>query len=546
MIARFLHTQSKSVTFSANILIFSSFISAVLGILRDRLLVSHFGAGGDTDVYLAAFRIPDLVYGIFILGGISVAFLPLFSELFEKNEKEAWAFASNLFNILFAGLALFAAVLFLMAPLLSHIITPGFSPEQKALTISLMRLMFLSPIFFGIASVLSGVVQYFDRFLAYAIAPILYNIGIVVGILFLAPRFGIWGVGLGVALGALLYFLVQLPSAIYSGLRWRPVFFLRDPSMKKVWRLAIPRLPGALGYHINLILMTALASTFSVGSITVFSLANNIQAFPINLIGVPFAIAVFPALSRAFAKKNIDQFRSAFVLAFSEIMFLALPMAVTLFLLRAQIIRLAYGAGRFGWQDTRLTAAVLGIFTLGVLFQALIPLLARTFFSIQNTKTPTIAGLFTVGFNIILALLFIRLFSFENMFSKTIAEMLHLQGIQDLRVLSLPLALMISGFFQCVVLSVLLAKKVQHMFMKEFFFAFLKLFIPTVLLGGAIYGTLQVFGMFFTLRTFGEVFLQTVFALGVGGAVFLLAAWAVKSPQLWSIIGSLKRQFYGK
>ena len=297
VIHQFLNFQSKSVRFSAMLLAASSGISAFLGLLRNRLLGSHFGAGGETDIYLAAFRIPDFIYGIVIMGGISVAFLPLFSEYVSKKKEELWQFVNNLLHVLLVVLGAACLLLALFAPLLMKLIAPGFDAEQQEEAVALSRLLFLSPVLFGISSMVSGVLHYFNRFVSYALAPIVYNLGIIAGILFLAPSMGVFGVGIGVVAGAALYLLIQLPSFVLSGFRWMPIFKPQEPSVARLFKLALPRIPGAMGYQLNLIVMTSLASLLPAGTITMFTFANDLQSFPVNLIGVPFAIAAFPAAS---------------------------------------------------------------------------------------------------------------------------------------------------------------------------------------------------------------------------------------------------------
>lgn len=461
MISRLLNFQSKTITFAAVLIGSSALISRFLGLIRDRLLAGNLGAAEEFDIYLAAFRVPDFIYGIFILGGISAVFLPLFSEYFEKSEKEAWEFVNNLLHVFVCGLAALAVILFFLAPWLAHIVAPGFSSESKEMTVGLTRLMLLSPILFGISSVFSGVLQYFNRFLAYSLAPIMYNLGIIGGILFLLPKFGLWGLGMGVVLGAGLHVLIQIPSAIKSGFVWHPVLSLGHPSIWKVLRLALPRTVGVAGYHINLIVMTALASTFSMGSIAIFILADDIQHVPVGLVGIPFALASFAALSRFFAQKNLLAFQETFFLAFRRILFLTAPFVLFLFLGRKPLTQLIYGTGRFGTADVQLTAAVLGVFTFGILFQALIPLLARAFFSLQDTKTPTVIGLSVVALNIILALAFTKAFQFENFFSGSVLSFLGLDYSSQAQIVALPLALTISALVQFSFLFVFLKKRMK-------------------------------------------------------------------------------------
>ena len=541
------HSHTKTIAMAAGLLMVSSFISGILGLIRNGLLSWRFGAGETTDIYLAAFRIPDFLYGVLIMGGITAVFLPIFSESLEKNKKEAWEFTSNLLNILLAALAILSVIAFLFAPILIQLVAPGFSLDQRDVAASLTRLMLLSPIFLGISSIFSGVLQYFGKFAAYALAPILYNIGIIIGILFLVPLFGIWGLGLGVVGGALLHLLVQVPAAVKLGFHWEPLFHIQHPLISKVFRLALPRTIAAAGFHINLIVITALASIISTGSITIFNYANDIQHLPIGLIGASFAIAAFPALSRFFAEQNIERFRTAFLHTFRQIAFLVVPVSLMLFLLRAQIVRLIYGAGdKFTWDDTRLTAAVLGIFAFGILFQAFIPFLARTFFSTQNTKTPTIISIATVILNILLAIVFLKIFSSINVFTEVFISFLKLEGIADIRVLALPLALAISGIFQFLLLILFLRKYIRDMLEREMVTSLLKTGISAIILVSVTYVLLQLYGGIFALRTYGEVFWQLVIASFGGGAVYFGVAFFLRSTEMSSIWSVCKKQLYGK
>ena len=457
-IHQLLNFQSKSVSFSAMLLAASSLVSAFLGLMRNRLLGNQFGASGETDIYFAAFRIPDFIYGIVIMGGITVAFLPLFAEYASRGKEEAWEFVNNLLHVLLVVLGAFCVLLAIFAPLLMELVAPGFGPEQKASAITLTRLLFLSPVLFGISSVLSGVLQYHNRFIVYALAPILYNLGIIAGIVFLAPSMGVLGVGVGVIGGAGLHLLIQLPSFFASGFIWKFAFRPKDPSIAKVLRLALPRIPGAMGYQLNVIVMTALASMLSAGSITVFAFANDLQSFPINLIGVPFAIALFPALSRAFAEKKEADMKAAFASALRYVILLVLPIAGLMFLFRAAVVQLSYGVGNFDVEDANLTAALFGVFALGVVFQALIPLLARAFFAMQDTKTPTVIGLSSVALNIFFAVSLIMILQTSGL-PAWLSSFLGLSHGSDARVLAFPFALFLSGLFQCSMLGLFLKKK---------------------------------------------------------------------------------------
>ena len=458
---RFFNSQTKTINGAAGILAITALNSRLLGLVRDRLLASTFGAGSDLDVYFAAFRIPDFIYNILIAGGVIVAFLPLFSEYFLKDKKEALDFANNVLNLFFVFLVLISLGISVFAPIFVKIITPGFSPQQISLTVLLTRILFLSPILLGLSSIFSGVLQYFNKFLAYSLAPVLYNLGIIVGIIFLAPASGILGVTLGVILGAFLHMAIQIPSAIGSGFCYKPIFNLKDPKIKKVFSLMIPRTLGVAAPQINLMVVTAIASGLPAGAISIFTFANNLQQFPLGLIGIPFAIAAFPALSQDWAAQKKDEFIEKFSLTFRKILYLIIPISFLIFILKNQIVEIILRTGRFGEDAAKMAAASLGLFALGIFATCLIPLIFRAFFALQDTKTPTIIAIIAVILNIFLSFGFVRLLSFPNFFQAFISNLFNLQGIGNIAVIGLPLAFSIDSILQFILLTVFLFRKIN-------------------------------------------------------------------------------------
>src|SRR3989338_7032446 len=443
MISKFLDLRTSTISQGAFLLALSAFLSSILGVARDRLLASGFGAGPELDVYFAAFRIPDFLYNLLILGGVSAVFLPLFAEYMERNSKEAWRFVNNLLHTVAVTMGVFAFVVAVFTPLIVELVVPGFSAQQKELMTSLVRLMLLSPILFGISSVFSGVLQYSSRFLWYALAPVVYNLGIIGGIIFLAPSLGIFGVGIGVVAGAFFHMLIQVPSVLRSGFSWKPVLDIKDPGIQKAFRLALPRTIGGAAYHFNLVLMTAFASLFATGSLTAFAFADRFQQIPFGLIAVPFALSAFPVLSRLAAVKDKEQFIATLLGALKKIGLLALPVSLFLFFFRTPLVELILHKGKFSLEDVQLTASLLGIFALGIVFQSLIPLLIRAFYSLQDTKTPTFASVATVAFNILLALFLIS---------------------KGESIVALPLSLVVSGILQFALLLLLLRVKIASSF----------------------------------------------------------------------------------
>ncbi|MDP4007467.1 MAG: murein biosynthesis integral membrane protein MurJ [bacterium] len=531
MIAKLLSIESKTIGAAALLLAGSTFVSRLLGMLRDRLLASHFGAGEELDIYFAAFRIPDFIYGILIAGGFTAVFLPVFSEYFEKNKEEAFRMVSNLLNVLLVLLAGFAFLLFLFMPFFIQFVTPGFSEAAREATIPLARLMLLSPILLGISAVFSGMLQYFGKFFVYSLAPVLYNFGIIVGILFFVPVFGLIGLAWGVVLGAILHFLIQLHPAFHSGFSWKGTLSFFHPSVLRMGRLTLPRMVGAAAFHINLVVITALASTLAVGSIAVLNFANNLYFLPIGMVGISLATAVFPMLSQAAARKEEEVFQENLLTTVRKVFFFIIPISGLMFLLRSHIIRLILGTGEFGWTDIRLTAAVFGAFALGVFFQSLVPLFARAFYALKDTKTPTLIGIASVLTNVVIALALLWLFSFPNFLLRFLVSFLDVADLADARVIALPLAVSLSVALQGFLLALFLKRRLG-LNMRKISGPLNRIGASGIVMGVVSFFALQGVFLLFPLDTFWNVLLQALIVTVVGCIAYVLMAKLLKVEEI--------------
>jgi putative peptidoglycan lipid II flippase len=549
MIAKFLNSKTKTITFAAAVLAGSGLLSGLLGFLRDNLL-GNLLPKDQTDIYFAAFRIPDFVYGILISGGIVAAFLPVFSAEFKKSKKDAQILTNNVLTFFLIALILICSILAIFTPYLIDLLVPGFNPIQKAQTSDLIRIMFLSPILLGISSIFSGILQYSNLFLAYSLTPIFYNVGIIFGIVFLLPlfNFDLRALAYGVVLGALLHLLVQIPPAVKSGFRPRLSFNFRHVGLQKIFKLMIPRTFGEGAFHLNLIIMTAIASTLSPGSISIFNYSNHFQGMPIGLIGVSFATAAFPTFSRYFVQKKKEKFLKSFFSISSQIFFLIIPLSFLTFLLRAQIVRLIFGTsivgeGLFGWWLTRLTAASLGIFCVALFANCLIPLLARVFYSLHDTKTPVKIAIFSVVLNIILCYFFVGFLNSSSLLQLKIISFLKLKGVQGVSVLGLPLALSISSICQFFLLVSFLKRKTKILDFRRIYLSFLKILVSAILMAILVYLTLQTSSLFLATNKVSGIFLQTFFAIVVGVLSYGFFSFLLKSQEPKVIWSSLLAQF---
>ncbi len=403
---RLFHRQTSHVTSAAILLGGASLVSRGIGLVRDRLLASHFGAGASLDAYYAAFRWPDALYNLLIVGALTAGFIPVLAECHaQEGEKAAAQFAGRILSLVAAVMALVSLALIALAPWIVPATVVGFSPEQIAETITLTRLMALSPLLLGISAVMGGVLQATKRFIAFATAPIFYNLGIIFGITCLAPSWGIRGVAIGVVIGAGLHALVQAWPVLRAQtliLDW-PNF--RDIRLRRVLSLMGPRTIGLGITQLNLVILLALASSLEDGSVSVLSFANNVQSVPLGLIGISFAVAALPALAEAAAKKDRAQTTQLVTSITRQVLFLVIPLAAWLILLRIQAVRLLLGQGAFDWNDTRQTALLVGWFAISLPAQALIPLFARVWYAHQQARIPLLIGVVAEAVNIASAFL---------------------------------------------------------------------------------------------------------------------------------------------
>lgn len=522
-----LNSRQNTVTGAAIVLTAAVLLSRVLGLLRDRLLAGAFGASVSLDVYFAAFRIPDLVYSIIFAGGVIVSLLPLFSDLQNKDEKKSWDAINNILNIFIICFFIFSALFFIFTPQIISSMVSGFDKEAIDMTISLSRLIFVSVFFFGLSSIFSTVLNYFNRFVSYSLAPILYNVGIILGTVFLSPYWGVFGAGMGVVLGAFMHFLIQTPSAIQCGYRYRAFIDLKSRELREFVGLIIPRTIASSSSQINFIVITFIASGIGAGAISVFNLSNNLRYLPVGIIGVSFATAVFPLLSKLWTEEKKEEFRFNFRKIFSQVLYISFPIGILMFVLRNEIVGIVLKTGQFGSSAAEITAAALGLYILSTFAQCLVPILLRGFFSMKDTLTPTVVAIFFVIFNIYLSFFFVGLFSYSNFFTSFVKNVLNLDGTIAFPVLGLVLAFNLGLLMEFILLFFLFRKTVGDFGMKEIFISFLKIFFSSVSAGFVAYHSLFLAKGFFGDSLAGLI-MQFSFACLAAFLVYCLLTMLLK------------------
>lgn len=496
---------TETIAGAALIVSIAGIMSRVLGLFRDRILASSFGAGDVLDTYYAAFRVPDLIYNFLIVGALSAAFIPVFTGLITRKDKEkSWDLASGLITLQVLAIIAISIIFCLFAPFLMKLITPGFSPEKIESTVVMTRIMFLSPLFLGISAIFGGILVSYKRFLIYSIAPIFYNIGIIIGAVFFVRFLGIAGLAWGVVLGAFMHFMLQYWAVKFVGFSYqlrKLKEITKDTDIKKVIKLMIPRSMAMGVNQINLLVVTIFASMMASGSLAVFNFANNLQSVPLGIFGISFSVAAFPRLSSLAAEENMDKFNYVFTRTFKRILFFVIPASVIIFSLRAEIVRAVLGSGKFDWEDTTATLWVLGFLSMSLFAQSTVPLLTRCFYAMENTKTPFYAALISESVNILMIVLL----------------------IEKYQVKGLAIAFSLASIFNMAVLYFLLDKKFKGIKKRKILTPVIKIIIASAFTALFIYLTRHTLANFIQLKTLGEVMAQLVIAGGMGVASFLIA-----------------------
>ncbi len=385
------------------------FLSRVLGIIRDVIITARFGTSAEMDAYQAAFSIPDFLYLVVMGGALGSAFIPVFSRyLAEEQRVEAWRLANAVLNLALLAMVALCVLVAWQADALIGLIFRDFPPEIHALTVDLLRLLLIQPVLLGLGGLAKATLESFERFSLPALGSNLYNIGIIVGALLLAPWLGVYGLVWGVIIGAVLFLLVQLPELWRIGFRYAPNFNLRNPGVLRIAWLMGPRVFGQSAWQLGITITAGIASTVAVGAVTANRLALQLMMLPHGLIALSLGTVIFPQLSRAFAQNDIAGLRKGSLGAVRNVLFLALPAAVVLAVLRYPVIRLLFERGDFTASSTALTSQALLFYAVGLTTFAAAEIIVRTYYAMQNTITPVLVGVFTVFLNIMLAVVFVR------------------------------------------------------------------------------------------------------------------------------------------
>lgn len=515
--------SARSGLVRAGVILSATFlISRALGYLRTVVLGATFGAGPELDAFFAAFRVPDLIFQLVAAGAMGSALIPVLAGLMASGERaHAWRVVATLANLLLAVMTVLAVAAFIGAPLLVRALAPGFDEAALAMTTELTRIMLAAPVLLSLGSIATAALNAEGRFTAAAIAPIVYNIAIIAAAALLGPTIGVTALAWGVVAGALGHVLIQLPALLGLGFRPRIGIDLADWAARRVLGLLAPRALGLGASQFTFIVMTALASSLGEGAISSFTIAFALLQIPVGVIGVPLGVVIFPSISREHALGATAAYVGMVTRAVRLIIFAMIPIAALGIVLRAPVVELLFGYGKFDVASIERTAATLALFLLGLPAHAAIAVLARAFYARQDTRTPVAAAVLAVVVNTIFGVLLV--------------------GPLDLP--GLALAIATAAWIEAAMLLVALGRRVPTFelpgilrVLGESIAAAVAAALVAMLVANALGGLLEPGSP----KT--SILAGTVIATLAGGAVYLGVAVALRIPELPSIVGLVTDQ----
>lgn len=520
-----------------------AFGSQLLALVRDRLLAHQFGAGYELDLYYAAFRIPDLMYVLFASTLSVYVLIPFVARAREskKGNKEASDILSQVFSLFLIFYSVLALCIWFFAPYISATFFPAYADDPQL--VAMLRIMLLQPLFLGISSLFGVVTQLGHRFVLFAVSPLVYNIGIIFGIVFLYPLIGLTGLACGVVIGAFGHMLVQWPFVRRSRLSFSCTRHISRARMYEILMVSIPRAFTLSLQQLVLLVFVSIASTMAVGSVSVFQFAFNLQSVPLAIIGVSYSIAAFPVLAELYAKNQYEKFNAYIISAFRHIIFWSFPVIALVIVLRAQVVRVVLGSGAFDWSDTRLTAAVLALCSISLLAQAVSLVAIRSFYAGGKTRIPFLAVLFGSTFSVVSTLYFLFLFNTSDVFASTLTSLMRVGGVVGSEVLVLGIGYTVGTIAQSMVLLYFL----RRTFNVSLSWVWSRVFVgltAALAAGVSAYATLNFVVEGINPATFMGIFIQGLIAGGVGilGAGLVYALF--ESPELKEVTKAFQKKLF--
>jgi len=542
MVARvfsLIYKEIKGLHQAAYVLALFTLASQLLAIVRDRVLAHRFGAGEVLDVYYAAFRIPDLLFVLFASVLSVYVLLPFVVRACQASQEKAKQLISQMFSLFLLVYVATALVAWFFTPTITAFLFPGFTDAMQIELVVLMRVLLLQPLLLGVSTLLSVVTQMHHRFVVYAFSPLLYNLGIIVGALYLYDQMGVVGLGWGVVLGSLGHVLIQIPFVWKTGLTPRLTKLFDWSLLSEVSMVAIPRAITLALTQLQLTFFVFLASIMALGSVTVMQFANNLYAVPLTIIGVSYSVAAFPTLTALLTEKKVNEFSAYVLTALRHIIFWALPTIAIIIVLRAHIVRLILGSGAFDWDATRLTAAVLAVFALALVLQSMLLVILRAFYAGGRATLPLVLMSIGTGLGTMSAFLLYYWFTIDAAVLHFVSQVFRLEDVSGSVVLAIPLGFVVGVIVEFILMFIA--------FQRVFTVSFRQLIRPVIVslcaaVAGGIttYGVLQFVVEGVNQAKFVGVLLQGTTAFLAGVIMIIATYYVFRSPELSEIYRSFR------
>ena len=517
----------RSVARNAAIVAAAFALGRVLGMVREIVIAARFGTGETYDAYVAAFRIPDLLFALVISGAFGAAFIPVFGGLLARDDGEkAWRLASSMLTWTVVALAALAAVIFALAgPLIDTVVAPELSPDGRDLAVQLTRLLLLSPLLLGLGAAAKGMLEAQDAFTLPAIAPLLYNLGIIFGAVALAPAMGIHGLVAGVLFGAVAHAGIQLGALVRDGLRFRPSLDRDTEGMGEVLRLMAPRVVGQGASQVNLIVVTNLASRLGEGSISALNYANQLVLLPHGVLAMSLSTVIFPRMAREFATGQTANLRRTLVDGLGPLVFLVLPATIVLIAFRTSIVQVLFQYGSFDADSTALVATGVALLGIGLLGRALIEPVTRAFYAMRDTRTPVAVSVGSVAVNIALGWWLSSRYGFTG----------------------LALSMSLTYTLRALLLVALLSRRTDGA-ARDLGLTLVRLLPPAAAMAAVAALLAGPLAAVTDPARGREVLDYLIFGIGVvlAGATYLVIAWAFRVPELATLVGLAERRLGGR
>jgi putative peptidoglycan lipid II flippase len=534
--------QQHSVLSAATLIMLMIILSRILGLVRQRVL-AHFFEPASLSLFFAAFRLPDTIFEVLVFGTFASAFIPIFSKTLRESKTKAWEVAGIVANWGGIIFLVMAGIVFVFAHPIYRVLTPGFEISDQIKIANLARILFIAQGFFVISYVLTAVLESSKRFFVPALAPLFYNLGIILATIFLSGKYGLYAPVIGVVVGSASHFLIQLPLAVKLGFKFNRSLKI-TPEVRRIARLSLPRIAEVSFLQVAKFVELTLASLISVPAYTYFTFGNTIQLLPVGLFGTSIAKAALPTLSAQ--SDDLPAFKKTLYETLNQVVFLMMPIVAFLIVARVPVVRLIFGTDIFTWNATVETSLVVSAFALGIFSQAANSILARSFYALHNTRTPVIVSVSTLTLNIVLDYLFVVVYKMP--------------------VWSLAFAFSLSSIIQSVLLFILITKRIHNGTKTALYLPILKSVLGGVISGSTMFFLLKFFDKSVWIKKLSFVtnldlpfdkfvldtrytvnlLILTIIVCVVGIFVYILVLKLLKSNELETFVNLFRRMLVGQ